>query len=266
MTKTQSFLLYGYSIAVYIFLLLPLVIVVIASFTPGGYVSFPPQGVSLRWYQKILDHPEFLDSFVTSIVVAFITTILSTVVGVSGALAIVRYRFPGRDFLNAFFLSPLMLPTLVIGVALLIFYARMGLPRTFLTIVPGHIIITVPYVVRIVSASLAGFDRSLELAARNLGASAFDAFLRITFPIVLPGILAGSAFAFIVSFDDVNVALFLSTTATVTLPVRIFTYLELQTDPMITAVTSALVIMAFVMVVVIERSIGVGKMFGTEKA
>jgi putative spermidine/putrescine transport system permease protein len=168
--------------------------------------------------------------------------------------------------LNTFFLSPLMLPTVIFGIALLQFYTRIGITRTPLSLVFGHLVITVPYVVRLVSASLAGLDPSLDRAAMNLGATPWQTFRRVTLPLIRPGIIAGATFAGIMSFDDVSVALFLASPRSVTLPVRIFTYIEQTFDPLVTAVCSVLIVFAALGVVLIERSIGLGRLFGAPEA
>ncbi|MBI1736432.1 MAG: ABC transporter permease [Candidatus Rokubacteria bacterium] len=248
---------------VYAFVLAPIVVVLLSSLTAAEYTSFPPEGLSLRWYLAIPDHPEFMESFKVSLLVAVVTGTIATALGTLAALVLVRQRFPGRDALNALFLSPLMLPAVILGIALLQFYTMVGITRTPFALVCGHLVITVPYVIRLVSASLAGFDRSLELAAMNLGATPWQAFRRVTVPLIRPGIVAGATFAVIVSFDDVSVALFLAGPHSTTLPVRIFSYIEQTMDPLATAVCSVLIVIALAAVVVIERSIGLGRMFGT---
>jgi len=252
-----------WSAAVYAFVLAPIVVVLAASLTAAEYTSFPPRGLSLRWYREIPRHPEFLEAFRVSVVVALASAAMATVLGTPAALALVRYRFRGRAALGALFLSPLMLPTVILGIALLQFFTRLGITRTPLALVAGHLVITVPYVVRLVSASLAGLDPALERAAMNLGATPWQAFRRVTLPLVRPGMVAGAAFAAIVSFDDVSVALFLAGPRTVTLPVRIFTYIEQTFDPLVTAVCSVLIVLAAAAVLVIERSLGLGRVFGT---
>lgn len=252
----------AWTAVVYAFVLAPIVVVVLSSFTAAEYTSFPPHGLSFRWYLEIADNPEFIDSFRVSAVVAVVTGIVATVLGTLAALVLVRQRFPGRDAVNAFFLSPLMLPAVILGIALLQFYTLVGITRTPFALVCGHLVITVPYVIRLVSASLAGFDRNLELAAMNLGAPPWQAFRRVTLPLIRPGIVAGATFAVIVSFDDVSVSLFLAGPHSTTLPVRIFSYIEQTFDPLATAVCSILILLAAVGVVVIERSIGLGRMFG----
>jgi putative spermidine/putrescine transport system permease protein len=256
----------AFSALVYAFVLAPIVVVLIASLTAAEYTSFPPEGLSLRWYAAIPRHPEFLESLRVSVVVAIVTGGAATGLGTLAALALVRHRFPGRAALNALFLSPLMVPTVILGVALLQFYTLAGITRTPLALVCGHLVITVPYVVRLVSASLAGLDRTLELAAMSLGATPWQAFVRITLPLARPGIVAGAAFATITSFDDVSVALFLASPHAVTLPVRIFTYIEQTFDPLVTAVCSILIVLAAAAVLVIERFVGLGRLFGAPEA
>lgn len=250
---------------VYAFVIAPIAVVLLASLTAAEYTSFPPEGLSLRWYLAIPEHPEFVESFRVSLLVALVTGAIATVLGTVAALVLVRQRFPGRDALNALFLSPLMLPAVILGIALLQFYTMVGITRTPFALVCGHLVITVPYVIRLVSASLAGFDRTLELAAMNLGATPWQAFRRVTIPLVRPGIVAGGTFAVIVSFDDVSVALFLAGPHSTTLPVRIFSYIEQTMDPLATAVCSVLIVVALAAVVVIERSVGLGRMFGAQQ-
>lgn len=255
-----------FSALVYAFVLAPIVVVLLSSFTAADYTSFPPRGLSLRWYLEIPRNPEFVESFKVSVVVALVSGALATVLGTLAALALVRFRFRGRDALNTFFLSPLMIPGVILGIALLQFYARAGITKTPFSLVFGHLVITIPYVVRLVSASLAGLDRTLELAAMNLGATPWQTFRRVTLPLAAPGILAGAAFAGITSFDDVSIALFLASPHSVTLPVRIFTYIEQTFDPLVTAVCSVLILIAAALVVVIERSLGLARVFGSDAA
>ena len=238
------------------------VVILIESLTAANYVSFPPVGLSLRWYLEIPRRPEFIASITTSLVVATGAALASMALGSLAALALVRYRFAGRDMLQNLFLSPLSVPAIVLGIALLQFYAAYGIPRNMVTLALAHVLITSPYTIRLVSVSLTAFDRNLELAARNLGAGPWTAFRRITMPLIRPGMLAGLVFAFIVSFDDISVALFLSSVSSMTLPVRVFTYIEQMYDPFITAVSSVLILIVVVLAVIIERTVGLGKLFG----
>jgi putative spermidine/putrescine transport system permease protein len=237
-------------------------VILIESLTPADYVSFPPPGLSLRWYLEIPNRPEFVQSLTISLVVAAFAAILSTTLGALAALALMRYRFPGRAALQLLFLSPLSVPGIVLGIALLQFYATYGIPRNTTTLVLAHALITTPFTIRLISVSLASFDRNLELAARNLGAGPLTTFRRITVPLIRPGMVAGAVFAFIVSFDDISVTLFLSSSTTMTLPVRIYTYIDQSYDPFITAISSVLILIVAVLAIGIERTVGIGKLFG----
>jgi putative spermidine/putrescine transport system permease protein len=245
-----------------LFLAAPILVVLLSSLTAADYVSFPPVGVSLRWYAEVLQSDEFATSLLVSLQVATVVAILASVIGVLAGLAIVRFRFIGRDFLNALFLSPLVIPAIVLGAAILQLYARAGIASSLFSLILGHLLIAAPYAIRLACTSLSGFDRKLELAAQNLGASPLKAFFRVTLPIVFPGIAGGAAFAFIISFEDVNLALFLSSAQTVTLPVRIFTYMSQESSPVISAAGSLLTIIVLVLALLIDRLVGLRRAFG----
>ncbi len=245
-------------------LLLPLAVIVATSFTTLGYVSFPPEGFTLRWYAEALRRQEFLDSFVLSLGVASVTAGLATLLGTPVAVATVRYRFPGRDLVTAFFMSPLVLPTVVIGIALLQFYNRIGLGATAASLVIGHVIITTPYAIRLVAASLTGLDPSIERAARNLGAAPLRAFLAVTLPLIAPGIAAGAIFAFVTSFDNVTISVFLATPRMVTLPVRIYNLWDQPISPWLVAICSLVIVWTVLLIAVVERVVSVRGLFGGE--
>lgn len=243
-------------------LLLPLVVIVMTSFTTLGYVSFPPQGFTLKWYAEALRKTEFLDSFYLSLGVAAVTAGVATLLGTPVAVGVVRYRFPGRDLVNAFFMSPLVLPTVVIGIALLQFYNRIGLGATSLSLVLGHVIITTPYAIRLVAASLTGLDPAIERAARNLGAAPLLAFVKVTLPLIAPGIAAGAIFAFVTSFDNVTISVFLATPRMVTLPVRIYNLWDQPIYPWLVAICSLVIVWTVLLIAIIERVVSVRGLFG----
>jgi putative spermidine/putrescine transport system permease protein len=251
-----------YTALVCAFSIAPVVIILLESLTAANHVAFPPPGLSLRWYLEIPRRPEFVASLMTSLVVAAIAAAASTILGTLAALALVRYRFVGREALQSLFLSPLSLPAIVLGIALLQFYSALAIPRNTATLVFAHVLFTCPYTIRLVAVSLTSFDANLERAARNLGATSWTAFRRVTMPLIRPGMIAGLVFAFIVSFDDISVSLFLASDRAMTLPVRIFTYIEQNSDPFITAVSSLLIVIVVLLAVVIERTLGIGKLFG----
>lgn len=241
------------------FLVAPLLIVIGASFNGSAVLAFPPVNPSLRWYQAIPANPEFVSGFRLSVQVALLTTLVSSLIGVPAALALVRYRFSGRGLLSALALSPLILPTVVLGIGFLLFFSRIGVAASLPGLVLAHCVLTVPYVIRTVVASLTGLNPALEEAARNLGASPLRAFWRITLPLIAPGLLAGALFAFIISFDELVVTLFVAGPRLTTLPIRIFTYVQYANDPLVAAVSTVLIVVSFVAVVLLDRLVGLSR-------
>ncbi|GAA5172932.1 MULTISPECIES: ABC transporter permease [Amycolatopsis] len=249
-----------------LFLLAPVLVTLASSLTTTSYVSFPPKGITLHWYAELFHRPEFLASFGLSLGVAAAAAVVSTALGLAAGLAIQRYPFPGRRLLDNVFSSAFAVPTIVLGIGLLQWYAQLGMASSPLTLLLAHLVLTVPYTVRLVLAGLAGLDRSAELAAAGLGAGPLRVFWHVTLPAVRGALIAGAFFALITSFDDLTVALFVVTTDLQTLPVRIFNYLQYNYDPTVTAVGTLMVLFAAVVVVVIERVVGVARLFGTESA
>ncbi len=247
-------------------LLLPIGVILATSFTTAGYVAFPPEGFTLRWYGEALKKQEFLDSFYLSLLVGAVTAAIATVLGTLVAVGIVRHRFPGRELINAFFMSPLILPTIVIGIALLQFYNRIGIGSTVTSLILGHVIVTTPYAIRLAAASLTGLDRSIELAARNLGAAPLRAFLKVTLPLIVPGIVAGAIFAFITSFDNITISVFLTTPRLVTLPVRIYNLWDQPIYPWLIAICSLVILWTVIIIAVIERAVSVRGLFSSGEA
>lgn len=254
----------AFTYALVLVLMAPLLVLIAVSFTTAGYVAFPPQGFTLHWYWEALHKEEYIRSFVISILVAALTAGAATLVGTLVALAVVRYRFPGREAINAFFMSPLILPTIVIGIALLQFYNRIGIGSTVTSLVMGHVIITTPYVIRLVAASLTGIDRAVERAAQNLGAPPLRVFRRVTLPLIRPGLLAGAVFAFITSFDNVTVSVFLTSPKLVTLPIRIYSQMDQPVYPWLVAFCSMIIFLTALFIGAIERFLSVRNLFAAE--
>lgn len=218
----------------FMYLLIPAIIVVLAGLNSGNYLTFPPQGFSLKWIQAFLTSDTFLPAYLYSMRLGFVTMIVSTVLGTMTALFLTRVDFPGRAFVRAFFLAPLLLPGLVLGLALYVYYLNVpifGLSRTFGGMLVGHILVTMPFVIGTVSAALYGFDRSLEEAARSLGAGPVRAFMSVTLPNIKAGITAGALFAFIVSFGQFDLSLMLSTPNNTPLPFAMYSSLRYQFEP-----------------------------------
>ncbi len=221
------------AVLTFIVMLLPVVIVVLAGLNAGDYLTFPPQGLSLRWVISFLTSQSLRTSYLLSLTIAFVVMLLSTALGTMAALFLTRVAFRGRSLLRAYFLAPLMLPGLVLGLALYVFYivTNIGLARTLPGMVIGHVLVTVPYVIGTVSAALYNFDVSLEDAARSLGAGPVRAFRAITLPSISPGIVAGSIFAFVVSFGQFDISLFLSTPNITPLPIALYNSLRYKFEP-----------------------------------
>jgi putative spermidine/putrescine transport system permease protein len=245
---------------VYTILLFPLLVVVAISFTSGAGVDFPPPGWSLRWFEYIAHRPEFISGAINSLILAIVATILALVLGVVASLAMVRYDFRFKPAIEALFLAPLVVPSLIIGVALLYFFSLIGFVDSFQRLVLAHLILVVPYTIRSISASLYGLDPSYEEASRVMGANHFRTFREVLLPMMRPGLVVAALFAFIVSFDNFNLSIFLINGNTVTLPVRIFTYLGFQFDPSIAAISTVLLIVTVAVLVVAERTVGLTRL------
>jgi putative spermidine/putrescine transport system permease protein len=241
------------------YLLLPLVVVVGVSVTETAFLKFPPQGFTLKWYAGFFTDPSYMEAFWLSIKLGVVSTVIATLLGVPAALVIARVPFPGRSAVGALFLSPLILPTIVIGVAILQYAATLGFARTFWALLVGHSILVLPYVTRTTIASLINFDQSIEEAAQDLGASSFQTFFFITLPQIKAGIVAGALFAFIMSWINVEVSIFHSTPSLTTLPVKLFNYIEFSVDPFLAAVSSITILFAIVAVIVLDLTIGIEK-------
>jgi putative spermidine/putrescine transport system permease protein len=241
------------------YLLLPIVVLVGTSFTTTEFLAFPPQGLTLRWYQTFVRTPGWLDSFKLSLLLAAATTVLAPCVGVPAALVLSRYTFPGQRLLSSLFLSPLILPQVVLGVGLLQYLTLIGVARTFWAILVGHLVLTLPYIIRSVMAALAGFDRTLEEAAADLGASPVVSFSTVTLPLIKPGVVAGALFAFVISWTNVEVTMFFTTSLLNPLPVNIMNYIAYNVDPLVAAISAASVYVSFVFLVLIDVSVGLDK-------
>ncbi len=244
---------------VVIFMLAPLAIVCLVAFTPENTLSLPTNGFSLRWFDAVFHHPDFVQSFWNSLWLAVLSATLAVVLAVPASLAITRWEFPGRGFLNALFLSPLIIPHLVLGVAMLRLFAIVGAAGSFGWLVAAHIVIVTPYVMRLLIAAISGFDRSVEQAAFSLGASEATVFRRVTLPMILPGVTGGWLIAFINSFDELTMSIFITSPSTVTLPVRMYMYATESIDPMMAAVSALIIGITAVAVLLLDRVYGLDR-------
>jgi putative spermidine/putrescine transport system permease protein len=229
------------------FLALPIVVVVIVSFSSATYLTFPPPTFGLRWYNAYFASNDWLRSSWLSIWVAACVVVLSTLLGTLAALGIARLPKALRVVASALILSPLIVPVIVVAIGIYYAFARYGLVGTPAGLILAHTCMAVPFVVTSVSASLAGIDPRLEQAALNLGATPIGAFFQVTLPLIRPGVLAGALFAFITSFDELVVALFISGSGAVTLPRRMWDDLQYQIDPTIAAVSALTIVLTVVL-------------------
>ena len=242
------------------FMLAPILVVCFVAFTPEGYLSFPTHTWSLRWFRAIARYPEFIAAFWRSLGLGALSSAVAVAISVPAALAIARYRFPGREAMSALFMSPLMIPHIVLGVAFLRFFTQIGLGGTFAGLVLAHIVIVLPFALRLTLASAVGLDRSIEYAAVSLGASEWTVLRRITLPLVAPGLISGWALAFINSFDEVTMTVFVSAPGTVTLPVQMFLYIQDNIDPLVTSVSACVIVVTVAALVALDRAYGLERL------
>ena len=249
-----------------LYLALPLVIIIGVSVTTTGYLRFPPVGFTLKWYGRFLGDPSYLSAIWLSASLAVCAAAISLVLGVPVALVLARGQIGGKKVLSALFLSPLILPPIVIGAAVLQYASALGFARSFGAMLVGHVVLVVPYIVRTTLASLSGFDGSLEEAARDLGASSPVAFFKITLPIIKPGIIAGCLFAVIISWINVELSIFNTTAHLMTIPVKLFNYIQYSVDPMIAAVSAATIYVAVIVVVALDVMVGIDRIATSNRA
>lgn len=250
-----------------LYILMPLISVTWLSFYEQEIPSFPPEGYSLRWYGAIIGNSRFVDGLLLSVQLGVSATAIGLAVGVPAALCLSRFRFPGREALNNVLLLPLMVPGVVLGTALYVFHVELEIATggelailgSTLGLLSGHVLVVIPWVVRLVLASLAGFDRTLEEAAQNLGADRWTTFRRITLPGILPGVVAGAMFGFVASFGNLEMSLFLVGPGRTTLPIAILQYLEWKIDPSIAAVSVVQIVLIGTAMLVTDRFVKISR-------
>jgi putative spermidine/putrescine transport system permease protein len=244
------------SYAALAYLTLPLVVLVGTSLTTTSFLAFPPQGVTLLWYGRMLQDASYVSAFTTSTLLALAATGVAILLAVPAALAIARYSFPGSRMLSAMLASPLVLPHVVLGTALLQYGAPIGLTRSFEALLVGHIVIITPFVLRAVLPQLTEEQSSLEDASADLGAAPLTTFLLVTLPQIRSGLVSGAIFAFISSWINVELSIFNTTAELTTMPVKLFNYVQYTIDPAIAAVSSITIIAAAVSIVILDLTIG----------
>lgn len=245
------------------FLIMPILVTVLMAFDARPYLGpLPPPALSLRWFRRFFSEDYFLTGLTISAELACVSTILSLLVGVITAVAVDKIGSSGREMLTSLFVSPLIVPPVVTGFALLLFLSKLGLINGFARLLCGHIIITVPYTIRATLAGLAGIDRSLTEAALILGATERRAFWDVTLPLARTGILSGAIFALAVSLDDVSVSIMLTDANTYTLPVALISSMRANFDLSIAAASVMLMLLTLALIVILEKSVGLNRAIG----
>ena len=242
-----------------LFMLAPLIVVVLVSFTDKGYVSLPFDGASWRWYRAILDNQDFIDAFWRSLALGSAAATLATLVAIPAGMAVAWHRFAGREVILSLLLSPLMVPHIVLGIALLRFMTLIGLTGSMWGLTLAHTVVVLPYVLRLVVAAATGFDRSVAQAAQSLGASAWTVFRRIELPLIVPGVAGGWVIAFLNSFDEVTMSIFVASASTETLPVKMYNHIANTIDPLLASVSTVLIVLTAVLMVALDRFYGLGR-------
>lgn len=248
--------LIAFAVVVYLFLMGPLVIVFGAALSDTTYLTFPPQGLTLRWFERIFEIGAFRRTIITSLQIAFLATAIALVVGIPAAYALNRYRIQLPAWLSTLFVLPILVPEIVLGFSLLRSVAVGHSAPIFLTLLIGHTLLVLPYCVRVISASLASFDFSIEEAAISLGSRPLKTFFTIVLPNVRSGVIAAFILAFITSINDVSVSLFLTGPGISTLPIQILAHVEQFFDPVIASVSVLLMLLTVTVMAIVERTLG----------
>lgn len=256
MSLRSGWPLYLMTTAMAAFILAPLLLIVAMSISDSYFATFPPQGFTLRWYEKVLQDKEFLRALYISTSLALGTTMLSLLLGIPASFALARGSFPGRTAVRGFLLSPLIFPSLVTGLSLLQLFSHWGSEDARLNLLIAHTVVTSPYMIRTVTTSLELADQNIEDAARTLGASRMRAFWRITLPQIAPGVAAGSIFSFMISFDNYPVSMWLANSEYTPVPIVIYRQVYTVFDPSVAAMSTVVIALTMVAVLILERLVG----------
>lgn len=234
-------LIRAFTVLVYLFMFLPVAVVVLLAFNASQFGSFPMEGFSFRWFIALWNNEAIVRAFKTSLLLGALTAAVSTTLGVLASLALVRYDFRGKSVITTALIAPILVPEVVLAVALLLFLRSLDMPKSFPLLLLGHVIFTLPFVVLIVQARLVAVRREYEEAAMSLGANAFHTFREVTLPLIMPAVFAGMIFAFTISFDDITGTLFWKPGGVETVPTQIFAMLRNSISPEINALGAVMV-------------------------
>jgi putative spermidine/putrescine transport system permease protein len=238
--------------AILLFLIAPILVIMPLSFNSEPYFSYPMPGLSLRWYEDFFTNDRWTLALQNSIIVAVSVTLVSTALGTLAALGLSRPRFPARGLVMSLLISPIVVPVIISAVGMYFFYTRVGLTNSIPGVVLAHTALATPFVVITVTATLSGFDQTLTRAAASLGSNPVHSFFKITLPLILPGVISGGLFAFVTSFDEVVVVLFIASPEQRTLPKQMFSGIREMISPTITAAATLLILFAVAMLTTVE--------------
>ncbi|MGE7271237.1 ABC transporter permease [Brevibacillus panacihumi] len=241
-----------YASLIYLFLYMPIAILILYSFNQSK-LNAVWTGFTFDWYLKLMQNTEVLEAMKTSLVVALISTIAATMIGTLAAVGMYRYQFRGKTALDAMLYLPIVIPEIVMGISLLALFSQFEIPLGYLTLIAAHITFSIPFVVVVVRARMAGFDRSIEEAAMDLGATPWGTFIKVTVPIIAPGILASALLAFTLSIDDVIISFFVAGPSSSTLPLKIFSMVKFGVSPEINALSTLMLVVTLFLVIIAER-------------
>jgi putative spermidine/putrescine transport system permease protein len=262
MTKLLPLLGRTYVITVLACIFAPLLIIFVISFSADDYLSFPPSSWSFRWYAAALTNAQFLSGMRNSAIIALCVSLLSVAFGLPAAWALARLQFRGRQFINAFIMMPLVLPSIVLALGILMVFTPLALTATYPGLVIAHLTLTLPFTIRILQTALMNLGMDPENAALTLGATPVQTFVNITVPRILPGVFASASIAAILSFDEIVLSLFIVGPRLSTLPVEIYRYVDERTDPLVAVLAVLLIVLSLGIVMIVERTIGFTRAFG----
>ncbi|MDP3842781.1 MAG: ABC transporter permease [Oxalobacteraceae bacterium] len=250
--RVWFFFLRGFNLLALVFLVLPILVIIPLSFSDSTFLSYPMPGYSMRWYENLIQSDAWVSAAKNSFIVAPMATLIATVLGTLAAVGLNKADFPGKGLLMAVLISPMVVPAVVVGVGMYIFFAQIGLADSYTGLILAHAALGAPFVVTTVSATLQGFNHNLVRASQSLGASPLTTFFRITLPVIAPGLISGALFAFATSFDEVVITLFVAGPNQTTLPRQMFTGIRENISPTIAALATILIIFSTCLLLVLE--------------
>ncbi|MFM8801704.1 MAG: ABC transporter permease [Tagaea sp.] len=258
--RATSVLIWTVAAAAVVFLLAPLVVTVLVAFSASAVFALPPPEWSLRWFERLPNTRGLWPALSTSVEVAAVSTLAALVLGTLCAIGVVRGRFAGRDAIQTFMVSPLMMPGLVLGIAMLQFFRELGLRDAYAGLLIAHVVITLPYVMRTVTASLSLFDFALVDAARTLGCSYPRAIVKVVVPVLAPAFVTSALFAFLASLDNYPISIFFADAWTKTLPIQMLQYVEENPNPVIAAISAGLILFTVAILIAADRLVGLRRL------